>query len=142
MDLPPPIGFDLADEVALPTPLQTFLCDSNAESIIRQFLAQYFTIFDSENRQMLIQAYHEQATFSMTMAYPYGTKDKTVNWLNWYNTDNRNLIKLTDPERRFKLLKQGNVSIVSFLKEMPSTSHDLMNFHVDLTVCNVSYCYM
>ncbi|XP_045476464.1 nuclear RNA export factor 1-like isoform X2 [Harmonia axyridis] len=136
LDLPPPIGFDLADEVALPTPLQTFLCDSNAESIIRQFLAQYFTIFDSENRQMLIQAYHEQATFSMTMAYPYGTKDKTVNWLNWYNTDNRNLIKLTDPERRFKLLKQGNVSIVSFLKEMPSTSHDLMNFHVDLTVCN------
>ncbi|XP_045460288.1 nuclear RNA export factor 1-like isoform X1 [Harmonia axyridis] len=136
LDLPPPICFDLADEVALPTPAKTFLCEANAGSIIRQFLEQYFTLFDSENRQMLIQAYHEQATFSMTMAYPYGTKDKSVNWLNWYSTDNRNLLKLTDPERRFKLLKQGNVSIVSFLKYMPKTKHDLMNFLVDLTVCN------
>ncbi|XP_044758210.1 nuclear RNA export factor 1-like [Coccinella septempunctata] len=136
LDLPPPISFDLADESTLPTALQTFLCDSNAGSIIRQFLEQYFTLFDSDDRQMLIQAYHEKATFSMTMAYPYGTKDKSVNWLNWYNTDNRNLLRVSDPDRRFKLLNQGNVSIVSFLKEMPMTSHDLLNFQVDLTICN------
>lgn len=85
-----------------------------------------------------MQAYHEKATFSLTMAYPYGSKDKNTNWLNWYTADNRNLLRVTDPERRFKLMKQGNLAIVSFLKEMPGTSHDLMNFQVDLTVCTVS----
>ncbi|KAL3274631.1 hypothetical protein HHI36_016011 [Cryptolaemus montrouzieri] len=83
---------------------------------------------------MLLQAYHENALFSMTMAYPYGTKDKNSNWLHWYSTDNRNIIRVTDSERRFKLLKKGNVSIISFLKEMPMSNHDIMNFKVDLTV--------
>lgn len=36
--------------------------------IVRQFLGQYFTIFDSESRQPLLNAYHEQAMISMTVA--------------------------------------------------------------------------
>ncbi|KAJ8956646.1 hypothetical protein NQ318_014000 [Aromia moschata] len=135
IDLPPPISFDIAEEHHLPDPQQTFLCNSDGSSIVRQFLEQYFHIFDTDNRQPLLQAYHENAMFSMTMAYPYGYgKDKNVSWLNWYATDNRNLLRLQDPDRRSKLLKQGHLSVVSFLQEMPQTKHDIHSFNVDLTL--------
>lgn len=114
------------------------MCNQDAQGVVRQFLEQYFTIFDSDNRQPLLQAYHEHALFSMTMAYPYGQHNKNSPWLNWYATDNRNLDRVRDVERRHKLLKQGQLSVVSFLSDMPSSKHDLHNFRVDLTVFTVS----
>lgn len=136
VDLPPPIGFDIVEEQHLPNYQQTFLCNSDGGGIVRQFLEQYFLIYDTDNRQPLLQAYHERATFSLTMGYPFGfSKDtKGVPWLNWYATDNRNILRVNDPDRRYKLLKQGQVSIVSFLQEMPQTKHDMHSFSVDLTV--------
>ncbi|XP_056641842.1 nuclear RNA export factor 1-like [Diorhabda sublineata] len=136
VDLPPPIGFDIVEEQHLPNYQQTFLCNSDGGSIVRQFLEQYFSIYDTDNRQPLLQAYHERATFSLTMGYPSGySKDiKGVPWLNWYATDNRNLLRVNDPDRRFKLLKQGQVSVVSFLQEMPQTKHDMHSFSVDLSI--------
>ncbi|CAG9863513.1 unnamed protein product [Phyllotreta striolata] len=136
VELPPPISFDIQEEHRLPAFQQTFLCNSEGGSIVRQFLEQYFLIYDSDNRQPLLQAYHEKATFSLTMDYPYGySKDtKGVSWLNWYATDNRNLMKVTDPNRRSKLLKQGHLAVVSFLQEMPLTKHDIHSFSVDLSV--------
>lgn len=135
IDLPPPISFDISEETHLPDGQQTFLCNSEGEVIVRQFLEQYFQIYDTENRQPLLQAYHEHAVFSLTMAYPYGYgKEKNVSWLNWYNTDNRNILKLTDGDRRFKLLRQGHLSVVSYLQEMPQTKHDIHSFTVDLTI--------
>ncbi|XP_028128497.1 nuclear RNA export factor 1 isoform X1 [Diabrotica virgifera virgifera] len=136
VDLPPPISFDIAEEQPLPPCQQTFLCNGDGGSIVRQFLELYFVIYDSDNRQSLLQAYHEKATFSMTMAYPYGySKDsKGVSWLNWYATDNRNLLRVQDPDRRNKLLRQGQVAVVSFLQDMPHTKHDIHSFTVDLTV--------
>lgn len=67
------------------------------------------------------------------MAYGYG-KDKNVSWLNWYNTDNRNILRVQDIDRRCKLVKQGQLSVVSFLQDMPLTKHDIHSFTVDLTL--------
>ncbi|KAJ8940254.1 hypothetical protein NQ314_010776 [Rhamnusium bicolor] len=134
IDLPPPICFDITEEHHLPDPQQTFLCNSEGGSIVRQFLEQYFLIYDTNNRQPLLQAYHENAIFSMTMAYPYGCKDKAAAWLHWYHTDNRNLKRVLDTERRVKLLKQGQLAVVSYLQEMPLTKHDIHSFTVDLTL--------
>lgn len=78
----------------------------------------------------------------MTMAYPYGygygKEEKSGAWLNWYATDNRNLLKVQNPERRLKLLKQGHLAVVSFLQDMPQTKHDIHSFTVDLTIFTVS----
>jgi nuclear RNA export factor len=134
VDLPPPISFDICEEVPLPPNQQTFLCNQEGESIVRQFLEQYFLIFDTENRQPLLQAYNESALFSMTMSYPYGQRDKSASWLNWYTTDNRNVLKVSDSDRRQKLLKQGQLAVVSFLQDMPLTKHDIHSFTVDLSV--------
>ncbi|XP_022916625.2 nuclear RNA export factor 1-like [Onthophagus taurus] len=135
IDLPPPISFDITTETTMPEFQQTYLCNPEGQAVIAQFLEQYFQLMDSDDRSPLQAAYHEQAMYSMTMAYAYGQHPKNSPWLNWYNTDNRNLKKITDSDRRFKLLKQGQSSIISFLKDMPSTKHDIMNFTVDLNLC-------
>lgn len=138
VDLPPPISFDIQEEVHLPPTQQNFICNAEGQDIVRKFLEQYFLIFDSDSREPLIQAYHETALFSMTSAYPYGQSQKTSTaWLNWYNTDNRNLLRVRDAERRMKLLKQGNAAIVEFLKDVPETKHDMHSFTVDLVLFTV-----
>lgn len=67
--LPQQIGFDIEpdDNDKVPTVEASFLCDSNGQEIVRSFLQQYFSIYDSDDRQPLIQAYHEHAQFSMTV---------------------------------------------------------------------------
>lgn len=68
VELPRPIVFDLADEVTKAPPTQRiFTADVKAQEIASQFLQQYFLIFDSENRQPLLDAYHENACLSMTI---------------------------------------------------------------------------
>ncbi|KRT79098.1 hypothetical protein AMK59_7798 [Oryctes borbonicus] len=133
-DLPPPISFDISEEVHMPQSQQTFLCSADGQGIVRQFLEQYFQIMDSDNRQPLASAYHENALLSMTMCYPYGQHQKNSSWLNWYGTDNRNILRVTDSDRRLRLLKQGQLAIISFLQEMPSSKHDIHSFTVDLNL--------
>ncbi|KAG5895804.1 hypothetical protein JTB14_028508 [Gonioctena quinquepunctata] len=134
IELPPPISFDIAEEHHIPAPQQTFLCDIKGGTVVREFLELYFQIFDSGNRQPLLQAYHEHASFSLTMGYPYSHGKEKGPWLNWYATDNRNLLRLQDPDRRAKLMKQGQLAVVSYLQEMPGTKHDIHSFTVDLTL--------
>lgn len=127
------------DEHHIPETRQTFLCNNEGGGIVRQFLEQYFLIYDSDNRGPLLDAYHEEASFSHTSAYPYGYgKEKNVAWLNWYDTDNRNLLRVNNPDRRSKLLRQGKLAVVSYLREMPQTKHDMNSFTVDLTLFTVS----
>lgn len=63
----PQILFDVHDTSTLPKSQASFLCDASGADIIRQFLEQYFMIFDSENRQPLLDAYHEQAMMSISV---------------------------------------------------------------------------
>lgn len=69
MDLPPVIGFDVQDEVNMPPRQQSFLVDPAGQDLVREFLTQYFAIYDAESRQPLLEAYHEQATMSMAASY-------------------------------------------------------------------------
>jgi nuclear RNA export factor len=56
-------------DIKLPTAKASFLCGPSGAEIVRQFLEQYFIIYDSDNRQPLLDAYHEHAMFSLTANY-------------------------------------------------------------------------
>ncbi|KAK1125155.1 hypothetical protein K0M31_006495 [Melipona bicolor] len=81
-----------------------------AQQFAIQFLQEYFLIFDSENRERLLNLYAKDACFSMTPFDPH--------------------IPIEDRE---KLLEQGRWPIVSFLYKMPRTSHYLDRLTVDIS---------
>lgn len=134
MDLPPPIGFDVedGDDCKLPPAKASFLCDTAGADIVRQFLEQYFIIYDSDNRQPLLEAYHEHAMISLTVVNsPAQTSQQR---LQAYLTYNRNISIKRDLETRCRYLKMGRLPVVSFLSELPNTKHDPQSFVVDLTL--------
>jgi nuclear RNA export factor len=69
-ELGPTIGFDVADDatssIQLPSWKGLFLCNPAGSELVSKFLEQYFMLFDSDNRQALLEAYHEHAMFSIT----------------------------------------------------------------------------
>ncbi|XP_065082338.1 nuclear RNA export factor 1 isoform X1 [Ochlerotatus camptorhynchus] len=133
IDLPPPIGFDLPeDDHKLPSAKASFLCDTAGAGIVRQFLEQYFIIYDSDNRQPLLEAYHEHAMISMTVfnSPSQGSQQRLQNYLTY----NRNLNSKRDLDTRCRYLKMGRLPVVSFLSELPNTKHDPQTFVVDLTL--------
>lgn len=71
VELPAQIGFDIdnEEETKLPTAKGLYLVDQSGSDIVRQFLQQYFAVFDSDNRQPLLDAYHENSMFSLTCTY-------------------------------------------------------------------------
>ncbi|XP_018399173.1 PREDICTED: nuclear RNA export factor 1-like [Cyphomyrmex costatus] len=128
-ELPRPIVFDMMDEPAkIPSSQRMYVQDAKAKEIASQFLQQYFTIFDSENRQPLLDAYNEHAFFSMTM------NTFNNNKLNGHYLENRNLLRVNDTIRRQKFLKQGRLPVVSFISEMPRTRHLLNTFTMDISL--------
>uniref|UniRef100_A0A182NMU6 NTF2 domain-containing protein n=1 Tax=Anopheles dirus TaxID=7168 RepID=A0A182NMU6_9DIPT len=132
IDLPPPISFDVPeDDMKLPVAKASFLCDNGGADFVRQFLEQYFAIYDSDNRQPLLEAYHEHAMFSLTAnTYQQSNQQK----LGAYMSGNRNLKHKTDLDSRCRSLKHGRLQVVSYLSTLPPTKHDLQTFAVDLTL--------
>ncbi|XP_053990475.1 nuclear RNA export factor 1-like [Hylaeus anthracinus] len=129
-DLPKPIIFDVADDGnKMPPPQRMFVTNAKIQGVASQFLQQYFLIFDSENRQPLLDAYDEHACFSMTISY-----SQNANKLNGYYSENRNLYRINESNKRQKLLKQGRLPVVSFISEMPRTSHYLNTFTMDISL--------
>ncbi|XP_066582089.1 nuclear RNA export factor 1-like [Prorops nasuta] len=130
IELPKPILFDVADDgVKLPPTNRMFVANAKVQDVASQFLQQYFAIFDSENRQPLLDAYHEHACFSLTVSYAHNT-----NKFNPYLAENRNLFRSNDPNKRRKLLKQGRLPVVSFISELPRTTHNLNTFTMDISL--------
>uniref|UniRef100_A0A8C1AHW9 Nuclear RNA export factor 1 n=1 Tax=Cyprinus carpio carpio TaxID=630221 RepID=A0A8C1AHW9_CYPCA len=124
-DLPPPIVFDL--EVApatLPPCKASYFCSEEIKNIILCFLQQYYSIYDSGDRQPLLQAYHDGAAFSLSI--PFTLQNPSKSSLGEYQKDSRNIRRMKDdPTTRFRLIKHTRLNVVAFLNELPKTQHDI-----------------
>jgi nuclear RNA export factor len=76
-DLSPPIVFDVIEDQQLPRSKGSFLCAEEGMPLVQQFLEQYYQLYDSDNRQPLVNAYHNDAMFSLTSTYPPGQSSTT-----------------------------------------------------------------
>ena len=45
-------------------------CNPEAEAVVLRFLQQYIQLYDGDMREQLLDAYHEDAVMSMSVAYP------------------------------------------------------------------------
>uniref|UniRef100_A0A7N8YMZ1 Nuclear RNA export factor 1a n=1 Tax=Mastacembelus armatus TaxID=205130 RepID=A0A7N8YMZ1_9TELE len=91
---------------------------------------RYYSIYDSGDRQPLLDAYHDGASLSLTT--PYSTQNPSRSSLGEYHKDSRNLKRIKDSTMRFRLLKHTRLNVVAFLNELPKTQHDVASFTVDV----------
>lgn len=128
IELEPEIGFDVAEQTTLPPAKASFLCDAAGADVVRQFIEQYFIIYDSANRQPLLDAYHEQAMLSLSVASNSYQGARLNNYFDW----SRNILRMAGDKSRH--IRYGRLPVVSFLSELPKTQHDPQSFSVDLTL--------
>ncbi|XP_060230629.1 nuclear RNA export factor 2-like [Meriones unguiculatus] len=100
------------------------------KNLILQFLKEYYLFYDSGDRLSLLDAYHDEACFSL--AVPFNFSDPHLNNLEEYFKHNRDIKKLKDSYMRLRLLKHTKQDIVESLRLLPKTQHDLCSFWVDL----------
>ncbi|KAF1557943.1 Nuclear RNA export factor 1, partial [Eudyptes schlegeli] len=129
-ELPPPIAFDVEAPTTLPPCKGSYFGSDDLKVLVLRFLQQYYSIYDSSDRQGLLDAYHDGACCSLSI--PFGPQTPPRNSLNEYFKDSRNVKKLKDPTMRFKLLKHTRLNVVAFLNELPKTQHDINSFVVDI----------
>ncbi|KAG1674367.1 Nuclear RNA export factor 1 [Nymphon striatum] len=99
----PSIGFEIEKDIKLPSSQGNYFSNNECKALVLNFLEQYYNIFDSADRQPLLQAYSDHCIMSLTAT-----------------------------NQRKKLLRQGRLSIVAFLCELPKTQHDRSAFIVDI----------
>ncbi|XP_023263122.1 nuclear RNA export factor 1 isoform X1 [Seriola lalandi dorsalis] len=129
-DLPPPIGFDVETPTTIPPCKGSCFGSDEIKALILRFLQQYYSIYDSGDRQPLLDAYHDGASLSLTT--PYSTQNPSRSSLGEYHKDSRNLKRIKDSTMRFRLLKHTRLNVVAFLNELPKTQHDIASFTVDV----------
>jgi len=142
-ELPKVIGFEGEDEETASTSLlpQVHMkmenCQPEAEKIILQFLQEYFKVYDTDKRENIINAYHDDAVMSMHMAYPEWCGNvQGAEKLNEYMRNSRNLKIITQPAKQKQFLKKGKLAICAFLTELPKTEHYKASFTLDVPVAS------
>ncbi|XP_068116774.1 nuclear RNA export factor 1 isoform X2 [Hyperolius riggenbachi] len=141
-ELPPPITFDVETPTTLPPCKGSYLATDDIKALVLRFLQQYYAIYDSEDRQGLLNVYHDEARCSLSIPVASGP-NPTRSSLGEYFSSSRNLKRVKDPALRFKLLKHKRLNVVSFLNELPRTQHDLNSFVVDVTAqTNTLLCFV
>ncbi|OCT84102.1 hypothetical protein XELAEV_18022241mg [Xenopus laevis] len=130
-ELPPPITFDVETPTTLPACKGSYLASDDIKALVLRFLQQFYASYDSEDRQGLLNVYHDEACCSLSIPSSI-SQNPSRSSLGEYFKDSRNVRRLRDPTLRFKLLKHKRLNVVGFLNELPRTQHDLNSFVVDI----------
>ncbi|KAM9511475.1 nuclear RNA export factor 1-like isoform 8-T8 [Salvelinus alpinus] len=128
-DLPPPIVFEVVAPTTTPPCKGSYFGSEEIKVLISHFLQQYYSVYDSGNRQPLLDAYHDGASFSLSLP---SSQNPNRCSLREYHKDSRNIKRLKDPSTRFRLLKHTRLNVVALLNELPKTQHDTASFNVDV----------
>ncbi|KAK7103111.1 nuclear RNA export factor 1-like [Littorina saxatilis] len=137
-ELPPPITFDVSTAV-VPVSQGSYFVNAEVQELVVRFLKEYYTIYDCDNRQPLIDAYHDNAIFSLSVASNPAIENKQPSLAD-YLSISRNDLRIRGRDERDKgrikdrLLKKGKLQVVSELSTLPRTTHDANSFVVDVNL--------
>lgn len=136
VELPKVVKFELESttvETNIPDRKDTFAANANDFELVKLFIRNYFDVYDNGDRQNLLNAYHNDAAFSLCCNTNIVSK-LSGHALTFYTKVSRNLRNLKDAkQKRVALLKYKKLNIVAFLTELPQTKHWLDSFSLDLT---------
>uniref|UniRef100_A0A7N9I9R2 Nuclear RNA export factor 2 n=1 Tax=Macaca fascicularis TaxID=9541 RepID=A0A7N9I9R2_MACFA len=129
-ELSAPMIVDIDSSEIMKPCKENFTGSETLKHLVLQFLQQYYSIYDSGDRQGLLGAYHDEACFSL--AIPFDAEDSAPNSLRKYFEDSRNMKTLKDPHLKGELLRHTKRDIVDSLSALPKTQHDLSSILVDM----------
>ncbi|XP_072887662.1 nuclear RNA export factor 1 [Hemitrygon akajei] len=139
-ELPPPISFDVETPTTLPSCKGSYFGTEEIKVLVTRFIQQYYSVYDSTDRQGLLDAYHDTACCSLSI--PFSPQNPARSSLGEYFKESRNVKKLKDPTLRARLLKHTRLNVVAFLNELPKTQHDIASFVVDVSAqTNTLLCF-
>lgn len=123
----------MEESLPIPPTLPSHLPD-DVSKFATDFVAQFYTLYDSVNRQNLIDGYHDQASFSFSImkSFDRDNREPTAPFPGDLITESRNLMRVTTSETRNKLLRQGKVAVVAAINSLPQTNHIKESFIVDV----------
>lgn len=130
-DLPAVIGFEVEESLPIPASLPSYLPDDVAK-FATDFVAQFYTLYDSSDRSKLIDGYHESASFSFSILKSLDREQPSAPFPRELIQESRNLTRISNPEERNKLLRQGKVAVVAAINSLPQTTHINDSFIVDV----------
>jgi nuclear RNA export factor len=108
-DLPPPIVFDVSSAV-IPASEGSYFVNPSVQELLVKFLKEYYSIYDSDNRQPLIDAYHDNALFSLSVSNNPTTEYKQPFLGNYFNfSRNEFRVKGKDDGDRCECQFYGNL---------------------------------
>ncbi|XP_015373159.1 PREDICTED: nuclear RNA export factor 1-like [Diuraphis noxia] len=112
----------------LPNPVMT---------LVESFLTQYYERYDNQvSRQMVSEAYHENATFTLSSCFLFKNVKGS---LSQYLPESRNFLKFDrNKQGKRRFLHKGKENIINFLDKLPKTKHDLGSFIVDVPLANAA----
>ncbi|XP_066552896.1 nuclear RNA export factor 1-like isoform X2 [Amia ocellicauda] len=118
------------------TPAASPACEGNREQeevkrVIMRFLKDYYTVYDSGDRQPLLEVYHHGASFSLGI--PLTSENRSRCTLGYYHGSNIRELKDSTTAKWYQLLKHTRLNVVAFLNELPKTQHDTSSFAVDVS---------
>ncbi|KAK2159529.1 hypothetical protein LSH36_151g02042 [Paralvinella palmiformis] len=129
-DLPPMITFELSNPVTLPHSQGSFLgSNKQVQVTVTQFVQQYFTVYDGTDRQALLEAYVDEAIFSLVCSRTETLTTNRALSLNLYLEKSHNLLR---PSGHASKMKCGRIAVVSLHSELPRTEHDLNSLLIDI----------
>ncbi|VVC38388.1 Nuclear transport factor 2,TAP C-terminal (TAP-C) domain,Nuclear transport factor 2, eukaryote,UBA- [Cinara cedri] len=104
------------------------------KDLVKSFLEQYYERYDNKlSRQMIAEAYHKNAIFSLSCFQNYGSNGN----LSKYLSDCRNLLKPDQNKKR--VVHIGKENIINFLDNLPETKHDMVSFLVDVPLVDAKF---
>lgn len=124
-DLPASIGFDVGSQVTTTPATRGSSVPPEVAPLLESFLQNYYAIFDSNDRKSLMPLYHDQAFFSYSC---FNSNHIPKDFIH----EGRNLLRVSDPENKRKLLKCGNLNVVAALSSFPATNHIKESFILDV----------
>ena len=129
-DLPAAIGFDVEVKTQVP-PTQGSFIPEQVKEFAEQFLKHFYDIYDSDERQGLMAAYHDNACFSYSII-ARGDANPKQGFAGDLIKESRNLMRVNNTDTRIKHLKRGKVNIIAALNSLPQTKHATESFVIDV----------
>ncbi|KAG9338064.1 hypothetical protein JZ751_027140 [Albula glossodonta] len=101
------------------------------KSLVLHFLHDYYQVYDSENRESLLFAYHEMASFSLGVHFT--VLNPSMCALGDHLRDSCKYETPKDSPIQICIQKYTHADIVAFLKQLPNTQHNMANFRVSIS---------